>query len=282
MMRVDLHLHSSASDGQYTPTEVVAHAINAGLDIIALTDHDTTAGISEAQSAASKSGLLLVLAGIELSAEDSGGDVHMLGYLIDIEDAAFQQRLAQFRHDRQQRGIKILQRLDDLGKGVTWEKVQAIADGGAIGRPHIARALVEAGHAYSVKDAFDRYLHNGGPAYVARQRLSPEEAIELIHSAGGVAVLAHPGLLAEPRAMVQRLVPAGLDGVELVHPMNDARVRMDLRGLAQQHDLIMTGGSDFHGADIKEGAILGSLNPPEGCVAALRARARRYARRSPG
>jgi predicted metal-dependent phosphoesterase TrpH len=169
--------------------------------------------------------------------------------------------------------MRILERLAALGMPLDWERVLAIAEGGAIGRPHVARTMVEAGYVESVREAFDRFLYNGGPAYVARPRLSPEEAVELIHSAAGVAVLAHPGLLADYDTMVRRLVPVGLDGIEVVHPANSENVRLNLRAMAQQHHLIMTGGTDFHGLDIKEGVLLGSITPPEGCVAALQGRA---------
>lgn len=273
-MRVDLHLHTSASDGQYSPGELVKQARSHGLSVIAVTDHDTTAGITEAQEASAQFGALLVIPGIELSAEDAGGDVHVLGYYIDPQNAAFQQRIAYFRDERYTRGERIVERLAALGLPLDWQRVLAIAEGGAIGRPHIARAMVEAGYVDSVRDAFDRYLYNGGPAYVARPRLTPEEAIALIHSASGVAVLAHPGSLPDYSAMIERLVPAGLDGVEVIHPSNPENVRLNLRALAQRYGLIMTGGTDFHGPDIKEGLLLGSVNPPEGCVAALQARAR--------
>lgn len=270
-MRVDLHLHTTASDGQYAPAALVSLAREHGLEVIAVTDHDTTAGVMEAQEAAL--GSPLVIPGIELSAEDAAGDVHVLGYHIDLDASPFQERIAYFRGERYSRGQRIVERLADLGMPLAWERVLAIAEGGAIGRPHIARAMVEAHYVESVREAFDRFLHNGGPAYVARPRLSPEEAVELIHSAAGVAVLAHPGLLLDYESILQRLIPIGLDGVEVVHPSNPENVRLHLKALAQQHDLIMTGGTDFHGLDVKEGVLLGSVTPPTGCVAALQARA---------
>jgi predicted metal-dependent phosphoesterase TrpH len=270
MLRVDLHLHTTASDGQLTPTELVQLARQQGLNVIAITDHDTTNGIEEAQQAAQ--GSPVVIPGIELSAEDDGRDVHTLGYFLNINNEAFQQQLARFRDDRLHRGQRIVEKLAQLQMPVDWQKVLAFADGGAVGRPHIARAMVEAGYVATVREAFDRYLYNGGPAYVARRRLSPEEAIELIHSAGGVAVLAHPGLVTDYEAIVERLVPAGLDGVEVVHPDNPEAVQSRLRELAQQYRLIITGGSDFHDLTwIEETgeAMIGSVTPPEGCVDAL-------------
>jgi 3',5'-nucleoside bisphosphate phosphatase len=273
-MRIDLHLHTIASDGQHTPSELVALTRKARLDVIAVTDHDTTAGIAEAQAAAG--GHPVVIPGIELSAEDEAGDVHMLGYHLNLDHAPLQTRLTQFRDLRENRGRKIVEKLAALGMPIPWERVEAIADGAGIGRPHIARAMIAAGYVESVRDAFDRYLYNGGPAYVARYRLSPEEAVALIHDAGGVAVLAHPGLLPDHRGMVVRLVAGGLDGVEVWHPDNKENVRLDLRALAAEHDLIMTGGSDFHGAAIKSNSHPGSTNPPDTCIAQLQARAGRY------
>jgi hypothetical protein len=273
-MRIDLHLHTTASDGQHPPADLIQLVRKQKLDVIAITDHDTTGGIAEAQAAAG--GQPVVIPGIELSAEDEAGDVHMLGYHLQVDHPGLQARLAQFRDLRENRGKKIVEKLGTLRLPIAWERVEAIADGAAIGRPHIARAMVEAGYVESVRDAFDRYLYNGGPAYVARYRLSPEEAVALIHDAGGVAVLAHPGLLLDYRTMALRLIPAGLDGVEVWHPDNSETVRLNLRAIAAEHDLIMTGGSDFHGAAIKANHHPGITNPPDTCIAQLQARAKKY------
>jgi 3',5'-nucleoside bisphosphate phosphatase len=242
------------------------------LNAIAITDHDTTGGIVEAQQAAQGSPVLVP--GIELSAEEDGVDVHMLGYYIHLDHAAFQKELAHFRDDRLNRGQKIVERLGALGLPIAWEKVLKLADGGSVGRPHIARAMMEAGYVSSIKEAFDRYLHTGGPAYVARERLSPEAAIALIHRAGGAAVMAHPGLVQNYAAMIERLVPAALDGVEIMHPKNAQTVRENLRGLAQIYSLIVTGGSDFH----RREDPIGSENPPPAALRDLRERAGQYQR----
>jgi predicted metal-dependent phosphoesterase TrpH len=277
-VRIDLHIHTTASDGQYTPSEIIHFARKRSLNVIAITDHDTTAGFEPARQAAQNAGgSPVVIPGIELSAEDTVGDVHMLGYFFDVHNVDFQNTLDAFRERRYHRGKLIVERLAALGMPVDWEHVVAIANGGAIGRPHVARALVEAGHVDSIGEAFERYIYNGGPAYVARKRLSPEEAVELIHTAGGVAVMAHPGLVEGYEALiVERLVPAGLDGVEVVHPRNPETVRLNLRGLAARFDLVMTGGSDFHRPQEDGSLLLGTLNPPENCVAALRERVKRY------
>ncbi len=274
-MRADLHLHTTASDGQYRPAELVD--LVRKFDVIAITDHDTTEGVEEAQQAAQRNGAPLVIPGIELSAEQADGDVHILGYYVDIHNVPFEDALARFRADRVNRGQRMLEKLAAMGLPLEWDRVEAIAGGGAIGRPHIARAMLEKGYIESVKDAFNRYISNGGPAYVARERLSPEDSVALIHSAGGVAVLAHPGLLRDYRAMILRLIAVGLDGVEVNHPSNSEGVRLDLRGIATSSNLIMTGGSDFHGPKIKPDNTLGMVSPPDGAVDALKLAAKRYA-----
>lgn len=274
-MRADLHLHTNASDGQYRPAELIELARK--FDVIAITDHDTTDGVAEAQQTAARYGAPIVIPGIELSAEDADGDVHMLGYYVDIHDEHFQETLTRFRANRYQRGERIVENLAAMNVPLDWNRVVEIADGGAIGRPHIARAMLEAGYVESVKDAFERYIGNDRPAYVARTRLSPEESIELIHSAGGAAVLAHPGLLPDYRSLLLRLVPVGLDGVEVNHPSNDQAVRLDLRGIATANHLIMTGGSDFHGPKVKPDTTLGMVSPPDGAVEALKRASARHA-----
>lgn len=275
MSRLDLHAHTTASDGQLSPIELIMLARELHLDAIAVTDHDTTEGVGEAQAAASEH--MLVIPGVELSAEDEAGDVHTLGYFVNVQNRHFQSELHRFREGRFFRGREIVEKLGEMKMPLAWERIEAQANGGAIGRPHIARAMVEAGYVNSVQEAFDRYIANDGPAYVPRTRLSPEGAIAMIHRAGGAAVLAHPGLLDDFRTMVERLVPAGLDGIEVVYPTHSTEVEIQVRMLAERYDLVMTGGSDFHGLNIPNKAMLGSVNPPEEAVEALRARAARYA-----
>jgi len=253
-----------------SPSALVQLARQRRLAIIAITDHDTTDGIAEAQSAA---GLApIVIPGIELSAEYEGADVDILGYFTDSANIAFQERLTQLREGRIKRARGMVGRLARLGVPVSMERVLELARG-TVGRPHIAQALVEAGHAENLHEAFDRYLGNGAPAYLPGEKLSSAEAIDLIHTAGGAAVLAHPALVPDYATLIQRLVPAGLDGVELAHPKNPNPVRANLRALAKKHDLIMTGGSDFHRL---EADSLGSVTPPSGCVPALRSCAEKY------
>jgi predicted metal-dependent phosphoesterase TrpH len=271
MTRADLHAHTTASDGQQTPTALVQLAQQIGLQAVAITDHDTTGGVEEAQTAAPPG--LRVIPGVELSAEDVHGDVHMLGYFIDIHQPVFQQSLEDFRVRRFYRAQAIVDKLAGMGMPLDWSQIEAQVAGGAVGRGHIARAMVAAGYVAAVPDAFERYLYPGGPAYVARKRLSPEESIELIHLAGGAAVLAHPVLVADYAGLLPRLVAAGLDGVETAYPLHSAQAEAELREIARRHDLVMTGGSDFHGIDVPGKAMLGATLAPPGAIDGLRQRA---------
>ncbi len=249
-MRADLHSHSSASDGTRPPAEVIARAAGAGLDAIALTDHDTVAGVAEAV-AALPPGLALI-SGMELSCRRDGHSVHLLGYLFDPEHEELAAQCRAIRQSRVERAKAMVGRLADLGTGVTWEQVAAIAAGGVIGRPHIARAMIEAGVVGSFDEAFTpQWIGPGGRAHVRRYALDPAAAIALLHSAGGVAVLAHP--LAVTRGwiageeLIAELALAGLDGVEVAHPDHDMAQRNQLTTVARRLGLAKTGGSDDHG-----------------------------------
>src|SRR5258708_35149963 len=186
-MRLDLHMHSTASDGVYSPGEVVQIALTNQMDVIALTDHDNVAGLPEAQQAADKSGKLEVLAGVELSSEDETADRHIIGYLVDIQNAALLEMLKEMRGSRVHRADRIVQKLAELGIKVPLERVYAIAGAGSVGRPHIAKAMLEQGLVGSIQEAFDKYLDDNGPTYVPHYRLTPQEAIERVDSAGGGA-----------------------------------------------------------------------------------------------
>jgi len=268
-------MHTTASDGDYTPAQLVELAHERGLTTIAITDHDTTDGIAPAQQAAAAHGIT-VIPGIELSAEtETDGDVHMLGYFIDGANPDFATRLAEFRENRYHRGRAIVRRLAELGLPLDWAQVEQIADGAPITRPHIARAMQRAGYVDSLQAAFDNYIADDAPAYVSRVRMSPEAAVDLIHSAGGVAVMAHPGLVKRYEPVLRRLIAHGLDGVEVYHPKNPPEVTEHVRQIAEEHSLIMTGGSDFHRPERSDGSmLLGTVNPPQGAMARLRARAK--------
>lgn len=242
---VDLHSHSTASDGSRSPTAVVTAAKAAGLSAIALTDHDTMAGVAEAVAAGEQLGLRVV-PGVELSAIDDDREVHLLGLHVHranvLDDA-----LRTFRESRQVRAQQIVSKLNELGVAVTFDEVLARAGDAAIGRPHLARVLIEGGWARDSRDAFDRYLGAGRPAYVPKHRLSVADAVALVHAGGGLAVLAHPGGDGR-REIIERFVDVGLDGLEVRHPGHNSEDINRLAALTAFFGLVPSGGSDWHGA----------------------------------
>lgn len=242
---VDLHVHSTASDGSRTPADVVHEAMRVGLAAIALTDHDTVAGISEATATAASLGVRVV-PGVELSAVEGDAETHILGlHLSDTRD--LEARLVVLREMRRTRAERIVLRLNELGVRITLPAVLDQAAGGAIGRPHIARAMIAEGWAVDFRDAFDRYLGNGKPAFIAKDRLPVSEAIELIHSAGGIAVLAHPAS-SGTRDRVEAFVALGIDGLEVRHPSHTPEDVARLSALVDHFGLVPSGGSDWHGS----------------------------------
>ncbi|WP_328873693.1 PHP domain-containing protein [Streptomyces sp. NBC_00287] len=250
-MRIDLHTHSTASDGTDSPAELVRNAAAAGLDVVALTDHDTTRGYGEA-IAALPEGLTLVT-GAELSCRIDGISMHMLAYLFDPEEPALLAERELVRDDRVPRAQGMVARLNGLGVPVTWEQVLRIAGDGSVGRPHVASALVELGVVPSVGDAFTQdWLADGGRAFVEKHETDPFEAIRLIKGAGGVAVFAHPAAAKRgrtvPESAIAELAAAGLDGIEVDHMDHDPDTRARLRGLGKELGLLMTGSSDYHGS----------------------------------
>ncbi|MFJ8197489.1 PHP domain-containing protein [Streptomyces sp. NPDC096152] len=250
-MRIDLHTHSTASDGTDTPAELVRHAAAAGLDVVALTDHDTTRGHAEA-IAALPEGLTLVT-GAELSCRLDGVSMHLLAYLFDPEEPALLAERELVRDDRVPRAKGMIAKLNALDVPVTWEQVARIAGEGSVGRPHVASALVELGVVPSVNDAFtEQWLGDGGRAYVAKHETDPFEAIRLVKGAGGVCVFAHPAAVKRgrtvPESAIAELAAAGLDGIEVDHMDHDLETRARLRGLAKELGLLATGSSDYHGS----------------------------------
>lgn len=249
----DLHVHTTCSDGTEEVEDVVAGAARAGLEGLALTDHDTTAGFDRAVAAAALHGLGLVL-GTEFSAELDGWSVHVLGYGVDPGHAGLAAELARLRDERTDRARRIVELLVGLGVAVTFERVAELAGDAPIGRPHLAAAVVEAGGATDERDAFARYLADGGPAYVPKHAVDPVTAVGLLRAAGGVAVLAHPAL-GGPRdgsvmasdAFVEELAAAGMAGIEADHPAHDEPTRRRYRDLARALGLVVTAGSDYHG-----------------------------------
>ena len=265
---IDLHIHSTASDGIHTPSELVDLALAKGLQIIALTDHDTTEGIEEALSAARGTGLT-VIPGVEISTDVPGtNELHILGYCIDHYSPELQRRLDKLGTSRVHRARKTLERLAQAGYPLSWEHLIELSGDGVIGRPHIAQALVDAHYVDSLADAFRHYLARGAPAYVERFRFSPPQAIQMIRDAGGVPVLAHPSRVTEH---IPSLVRMGLAGLEAYYPSYPPAEQHFLAGLARKHHLIVTGGSDFHGPGITEADDLGIVDVPWSAVEQLMA-----------
>lgn len=249
-MRIDLHTHSTASDGTDTPAELMRNAVAAGLDVVALTDHDTVGGHAEAR-AARPEGLTLVT-GAELSCRIDGVSLHMLAYLFDPEEPELARERELVRDDRVPRAQGMVAKLRDLGMPITWEQVARIAGDGAVGRPHIATALMELGVVDSVNDAFSSLLASHGPAYVEKHELDPFDAIRLVKAAGGVTVMAHPLAVKRgscvPEGAIAELAAAGLDGIEVDHMDHDGPTRARLRAMAGDLGLLTTGSSDYHGS----------------------------------
>lgn len=269
MNRVDLHAHTTASDGTFTPSELVAEAQRVRLDVLAVTDHDSTEGIALA-FAANPGNPLQIIPGVEINCDVPNGEVHVLGYFRDVPSGALQDLLPRLRAARYERAKGMVDKLAALGLPVAFERVEQLARGGSLGRPHVARAIVEAGHAATVGEAFDRFIGRNGPAYVDRLKLSPAEAVRAISDSGGVPVLAHPysfdqyGTLlksVQPDKLLPELVGAGLRGVEAYYYRYPTSAIAALLKLAEQHGLIATGGSDFHGS-VKPGQGLGSVYMP--------------------
>lgn len=264
-MRIDLHTHSTASDGTDTPAELVRKAAAAGLDVIALTDHDTTRGHAEALSVL-PAGLTLV-PGAELSCRLDGISMHMLAYLFDPEEPALLAERELVRDDRVPRAQGMIAKLNALGVPVTWEQVARIAGDGSVGRPHVASALVELGVVPTVSDAFTQeWLADGGRAYMEKHETDPFEALRLVKNAGGVAVFAHPAASKRgrtvPESGIAELAEAGLDGIEVDHMDHDPETRARLRGLAKELGLLVTGSSDYHGS--RKTCVLGEfMTDPE-------------------
>jgi len=260
--RIDLHTHSNASDGLYAPAELVRLAREAGLDMIALVDHDTTQGLAEARAAGERLGLT-VMPGVEINTDlNGGGEAHILGYAITPDDVSLTSNLSLLRGARERRGERMVANLRAAGFDVSWEEVRDIAKG-AVGRPHVARALINGGYATDVPDAFDRYLSKGRPGFSPRYKLSPEDAIRIIRSARGIPVLAHPAGIAELEwRVLPGLVEVGLQGLECYYGQYDEATVERLLGLARRFGLIATGGSDYHGPNMHPTPLGGRYVPP--------------------
>ncbi|MER5635791.1 PHP domain-containing protein [Kitasatospora sp. NPDC002227] len=255
-MRIDLHAHSNASDGTDSPAELVANAVAAGLDVVALTDHDTVSGHAEAVEAVHalpEGSRLTLVPGAELSCHIGGISMHLLAYLFDPAEPAFAAERELVRTDRFRRGRAIVERCRELGAPISWAQVERIAGAGSVGRPHIASALVEAGVVETVSEAFTpQWLANGGRADVRKHETDPATAVRLVRAAGGVPVFAHPGAVKRGRTVsdqvIADLAAAGLGGLEVDHTDHDEAARTHLAGLAAELGLFTTGSSDYHGS----------------------------------
>ncbi len=266
---VDLHMHSVHSDGEHRPAELVPMALAARLSAIALTDHDTMDGLPELHEAARGTGLEVVN-GVELSTSVGPRDIHILGYFVDPADPALSAALVRFRAGRRDRAVEMVRKLNELGLEITIEDVDLHVRGGAYGRPHVARALLDLGHVTSFDEAFRAYLGHYAPAFVPKPSLTPAEAIALIRNAGGAAVFAHPGT-ASRDDLIEDFKEMGLAGIEVWHPKHSPQKSLGYRRLARELGLAATGGSDFHGASVGTVAI-GASDVPESALAELRAR----------
>ena len=274
---IDLHTHSAYSDGTDTPAELVAMAEKHGLKALALTDHDTVAGVPELLAAAENTSIEAVT-GIELSAEWEQGTMHVLGYFIDHTNPALQEKIERLRKGRDKRNVEILKKLNKLGYRLLWEDIEKQAGRGVVGRPHIAAALVERGRMKSKKAVFDLLLAKGRPGYVDRDRYSAKECIDFIRQAGGVAVLAHPATIHLPdgqlRILIGELKECGLGGIEAYYAEHRPENIRKFTGWAEELGLVCTGGTDFHGMnspDLKLGRGFGQLRVPDEVLEQLKA-----------
>jgi len=268
---VDLHTHTTASDGTYSPTELVEEAARRGLRFLAVTDHDSTEGLPEAMAVAESHRPLEILPGIEINCDVDGAEIHILGYFMDWQVPWFQDFCREQRRERRARVHRIAERLAALNMPIDAEEVFALVKEGSAGRPHVAQVMVARGYVKSVREAFDKYLGAGKPANVPRKKLTPEDAVRLLRKAGGVPVFAHPGL-ADRDALIPGLIAAGLMGIECYYTEHSAAQRATYVQLCRDHGLVATGGSDFHGPQVRA-ATLGSPSVPLSTVEELRAKA---------
>lgn len=278
---IDLHTHSTASDGIYSPTELLRKAKEIGLRVLALTDHDTTGGLEEAAQAARTLDIDLI-PGIEINTDVSGGEVHVLGYFPEYQRPEFQTVLKVLRDARERRGQRMVELLNEHGVNIAWDRVREIAQG-SVGRPHVAKALQEAGYVQTIGEAFDKYIGNGCYAYVPRYKLTPQDAVHLVASANGLPVIAHPFELPgldELRNWLPDLCEAGMVGLETYYGTYTPENVRELLALAHEYNLIPTGGSDFHGPGMHP-TPLGGRHVPFEAVERLKSEAAKRRGKTP-
>lgn len=262
MSKVDLHIHTTASDGKFTPAEIVRKAAEAGLKYIAICDHDSIEGVASAQTAASSYPGVTVIAGVEINTDIPAGELHVLGYFCDQNNPELRQTLERLRNSRIERAQKIINKLRKMGIKIDFVRVEELAGDGSIGRPHIAQAMLEKGYINSFREAFMKYINRGGPAYVERDKITPADAIKLITRAGGLPILAHPLTLDHFEIAIAELKPAGLVGIEVYYNNYSPQQIQSLQEMAEKFSLISTGGSDYHGLDSMNDPPLGTVEVP--------------------
>lgn len=276
---VDLHLHTTASDGRLQPAELIRLVARRGLKVVSIADHDTVEGLAEAFEAAEEFPDLEVIPGVELSCDVPGEEVHLLGYFVDYGGWQFQEALDRFRNGRLVRARRMLEKLTAMGMALEWERVVQLAGNGTVGRPHIAQAMMEKGYSRDFREAFDKYIGREGPAYVVREKLTLVEAVKLVDSAGGLAVLAHPREILDLDAKIQELISVGLAGMEVYYKNYSREVVRRLKEKAETFGLVSCGGSDFHGLQGDE-VLPGEVGPPLESVESLKLRWKEKARRN--
>lgn len=259
---VDLHIHTIASDGMFTPEEIVQKAVASGLSYIAITDHDSIDGIIPAQEAARNSGQITVIGGVEINTDIPDGELHVLGYCLDISNSELRTTLERLRYSRKDRAVKMITILRNLGVNIDYQRVRELAGMGSVGRPHVAQAMLEKGYINTFKEAFTKYIGRNGPAYVERDKITAAEATQLIIRAEGIPVLAHPFTCENPESVIGELKAAGLMGLEVFYDSYTPEQIQDLIRLAKLFDLVPTGGSDFHGIDTLVEPPLGTVEVP--------------------
>jgi predicted metal-dependent phosphoesterase TrpH len=267
--KVDLHIHSTNSDGFYSPKEIIEKAVSAQLDIISITDHDNLSGIQEAAAFGVEAGIE-VIPGLEISSDIRDKEVHILGYFIELNSEELERYLSFFREERIKRAVRIVRKLNSLGLPLSFEEVLIHARHSAIGRPHIAQKMVEKGLVSNYYEAFNKYIGNGCPAYEKKVHISPQSAFKIISDAGGLSFIAHPGNM--PEDILKELIDSGVDGIEVVHPSHNVQQEKFYRGIVNEYFLLESGGSDFHGGKRDDEKNFGKYTVSASSVDAMRKR----------
>lgn len=267
--KVDLHSHTVYSDGYYTPKELLKKAKYVGIDVLSITDHDNVKAVEEATIFGKQLGIEII-PGVEISSDLRGAEVHILGYFFDIYNKELEHYLHFFREERVRRAARIVNKLNHLGLEITLDDVLKIAKNSAVGRPHIAQAMVEKQLVSSYFEAFNKYIKNGGPAYEKKVHLSPQSAFKIISDAGGLSFIAHPANM--PEGLIKELIDAGADGIEVIHPSHTDELVHFYRGIVNEYFLLESGGSDFHGGKREDDNKFGNYYTSIDSVEAMRTR----------